>query len=193
MAAMGTRERIIDAAEQSIHEHGIAGATTKRIAQRAGCSEALLYKHFSSKETLFLAVLLERMPALAPALALLRDRAGQGDVAADLTAFAVTAVDFYTSVAPVASGMMADPSLMAGFRAMLAERRSGPHLPVLALAELLRDEQRAGRIDAGLDAVAAASMLLGACFHRASMSSFVDLPGETGEWAETLVATLLRR
>ncbi|MFC7588857.1 TetR/AcrR family transcriptional regulator [Nonomuraea antimicrobica] len=63
---MGTRERIIDAAEQAIHEFGIAGATTRRIAVQAACSEALIYKHFAGKEELFLAVLLERLPALAP-------------------------------------------------------------------------------------------------------------------------------
>ncbi|MFC4115936.1 TetR/AcrR family transcriptional regulator [Nonomuraea zeae] len=190
---MGTRDRIIDAAEQAIHEFGIAGATTKKIARQAGCSEALLYKHFASKESLFLAVLLERLPALHPALARLRLSVGQGDVATNLAEFATAALEFYSRAAAIASGVLADPSLMAGFRSMLADTNSGPHLPILALAEILRAEQRGGRIDPGMDAGAAASMLMGACFHRANLAYYVDLPDEDGPWATAVVATLVRR
>ncbi|MGN9838194.1 TetR/AcrR family transcriptional regulator [Nonomuraea sp. H19] len=190
---MGTRDRIIDAAEQAIHEFGIAGATTKRIARQAGCSEALLYKHFPGKEALFLAVLLERLPALGPALARLRLSEGQGDVAANLTEFAVAAVEFYIKASAIASGVLADPSLMTGFRTMLAKTGGGPHLPILALAEIIGGEQQAGRLDAGMDPQAAAAMLMGACFHRANLSYFIDLPDDTATWAATLVETLIRR
>ncbi|MEQ4718156.1 helix-turn-helix domain-containing protein [Nonomuraea sp. B19D2] len=190
---MRTRDRIIDAAEQAIREFGIAGATTKRIAHLAGCSEALLYKHFAGKEALFLAVLLERLPALAPALARLRLSAGQGDLAAHLTEFALMALEFYRKAAGIASGVLADPSLMAGFRGMLAEREAGPHLPIRALAEILRAEQRGGRLDEVMDADAAAAMLMGACFHRANLSYFVELPDEDGLWAAAIVRTLVRK
>ncbi|MFG1702210.1 TetR/AcrR family transcriptional regulator [Nonomuraea sp. M3C6] len=190
---MRTRDRIVDAAEQAIREFGIAGATTRRIARQAGCSEALLYKHFPGKEALFLAVLLERLPALGPALTRLRLSGGQGDVAANLKEFALAALEFYTRAAGIASGVLADPSLMTGFRAMLAETGSGPHLPILSLAEILRAEQRGGRLDAGLDAQAAASMLMGACFHRANLSYYVDLPEADETWAAAIVGTLVRR
>ncbi|MCK2219578.1 TetR/AcrR family transcriptional regulator [Actinomadura sp. ATCC 31491] len=190
---MGTRERIVDAAEQVIREFGIAGATTKRIAAAAGCSEALLYKHFPGKEKLLLAVLLERLPALGPALTRLRLAAGTGDVAGNLTAFTLAALEFYTRAAGIAAGVIADPSLMAGFRAMLAASGSGPHLPILALAEVIADEQRRDRVDREIDPGAAASMLMGACFHRANLSYYVDPPGDDAAWAATLVDTLLRR
>ncbi|GAA3215985.1 TetR/AcrR family transcriptional regulator [Nonomuraea helvata] len=190
---MRTRDRIIDAAEQAIREFGIAGATTKRIAQQAGCSEALLYKHFAGKEALFLAVLLERLPALGPALARLRLGTGQGDLAANLTEFALTALEFYRKAAGIASGVLADPSLLSGFRTMLAERQAGPHLPIQALAEILRAEQRGGRLDEAADADAAAAMLMGACFHRANLSSFVDLLDEDEPWAAAIARTLVRK
>ncbi|WP_345573855.1 helix-turn-helix domain-containing protein [Nonomuraea rosea] len=190
---MGTRDRIIDAAEQAIHEFGIAGATTRRIARQAGCSEALLYKHFAGKESLFLAVLLERLPALRPALTRLQASVGQGDVAANLAEFAAAALEFYSKAAAIASGVLADPSLLAGFRTMLADRNAGPHLPILALAEILRAEQQGGRIDAGMDAGAAASMLMGACFHRANLAYYVDLPEEDAAWAAGIATTLIRR
>ncbi|WP_043631751.1 TetR/AcrR family transcriptional regulator [Nonomuraea candida] len=190
---MGTRDRIIDAAEQAIHQFGISGATTKRIAQEAGCSEALLYKHFAGKEQLFLAVLLERMPALGPALTRLRRDVGQGDVAANLTAFTTTALEFYARAMAVAGGVLGDPPLLAGFRKMLAEAGIGPHLPIEALADILRAEQAAGRIEAGIDADAAASLLMGACFHRANLACFVDHLGDDHAWAATIVDTLVRR
>ncbi|GAA2210203.1 TetR/AcrR family transcriptional regulator [Nonomuraea monospora] len=190
---MGTRDRILDAAEQAIHEFGIAGATTKRIAQQAACSEALLYKHFGNKEEIVLAVLLERSPALGPALAKLRRSVGQGDPAANLVEFTGKALEFYTRAAAVAGGVLGDPPLMAGFRAMLAKADLGPHLPIQALAEILRAEQQAGRVEAGLDADAAASLLMGACFHRANLTHFVDLPDDDATWSATIVRTLLRR
>ena len=190
---MSTRDRIVDAAEQAIREFGISGATTRRIAAQAGCSEALIYKHFAGKEELFLAVLLERMPALAPALARLRASAGQGDLAGELTRFALAAVEFYTKAATIASGMLADPSLLASFRSMLAATETGPHLPIRALAEILAADGAPGRLDPALDAGAADSLLTGACFPRANLSYFVD-PGQKDEkWAAGVVATLLRR
>jgi AcrR family transcriptional regulator len=190
---MRTRDRIIDAAEQAIREFGIAGATTKRIAQQAGCSEALLYKHFAGKEALFLAVLLERLPALGPALERLRESTGQGDLAGNLAEFALMALEFYTKAAAIASGLLADPSLMAGFRGMLAASDMGPHLPIRALAEILRAEQRGGRLDEGIDADAAASMLMGACFHRANLTHYVELPEADEPWAAAIARTLVRK
>ncbi|NUR83663.1 MAG: helix-turn-helix transcriptional regulator [Nonomuraea sp.] len=190
---MSTRDRILDAAEQVIREYGIAGATTKRIAQRADCSEALLYKHFASKERLVLAVLLERLPAMGPALHRLRSWAGEGDLAAHLAEFAVAAVTFYTEAAAIASGAIGDPELIVGFREMLAKAGTGPHLPILALADILREEQRLGRLDAALDPAAAADLLMGACFHRANLSYFVTLPKDTAAWAAGVVSTLIRR
>ncbi|MEV0384226.1 helix-turn-helix domain-containing protein [Nonomuraea sp. NPDC050643] len=190
---MSTRDRIIDAAEQAIHEFGIAGATTKRIAGRAGCSEALLYKHFAGKEALLLAVLLERLPALGPALTRLRQGVGQGDVAAGLTEFALAALSFYTRGAAIAGGLLGDPPLLAGFRDMLAKDHTGPHVPIRMLAEILRAEQQGGRLDPAIDADAAATLLMGACFQRAHLSCFVDLPDADESWAAAAVSTLIRK
>jgi AcrR family transcriptional regulator len=60
---LGTREKIVEAAERVMRERGLARTTTKEIARAAGYSEGTLYKHFESKEDLFLAVLAERFPA----------------------------------------------------------------------------------------------------------------------------------
>lgn len=187
--SLGTRDRIIDAAEQTIREYGIAGATTKRIAVRAACSEALIYKHFQGKVELFMAVLMERMPALAPALARLHGTVGKGDVQANLTEFAGAALTFYGEAAPIAAGLLSEPALMAEFKALLAVSEGGPHKPIRVLADYLRAEQQLGRVHGDPDAMA--SLIMGACYQRAHLARFVDMP-DVG-YADSIVGELLRR
>jgi AcrR family transcriptional regulator len=187
-----TRARVVAAAEQAIREYGMAGATTKRIARLADCSEALLYKHFDGKESLILAVILEHAPFLAPALRRLGDSAGTGDLAAKLAEFAVASVEFYAASIPTAAGVMTDPALLAGFREVLAARDMGPHVPIRLLGAILRGEQRAGRVRPDADCDALATLLMGACYQRAHLSVFVELPDTDRDFADTVVRTLLK-
>lgn len=53
LSAEERRASIVAAALPVIAEHGINGVTTRQIAEAAGVSEALLYKHFPSKEALY--------------------------------------------------------------------------------------------------------------------------------------------
>lgn len=52
-----TRERILSAALKLFSERGYLGATTKEIAKASGISEVTLFRHFQSKENLFISVL----------------------------------------------------------------------------------------------------------------------------------------
>jgi AcrR family transcriptional regulator len=56
--APGTRERILDAAEQAFGDHGLRGARVHEIVARAGVNERMLYHHFGDKEGLYRAVLM---------------------------------------------------------------------------------------------------------------------------------------
>ncbi len=51
-----TRRRLIDAARLEFSEKGIEAATTRGIAQRAGCNEVTIFRHFESKQKLLAAV-----------------------------------------------------------------------------------------------------------------------------------------
>lgn len=53
-----TANRILHAAAEEIAAHGIAGARTMRIAERAGVTHAMLHYYFRSKEELHRSVLL---------------------------------------------------------------------------------------------------------------------------------------
>ena len=57
---LSSRERrraIVAAVQSSFAEKGFDGTTTRELARAAGVSEALLYKHFPSKESLYAAML----------------------------------------------------------------------------------------------------------------------------------------
>ncbi len=51
------REAIIQAAQKVFAEKGFHGTTSKQLAEAAGVSEALVFKHFPSKEALYRAIL----------------------------------------------------------------------------------------------------------------------------------------
>ncbi|MEV4164507.1 TetR/AcrR family transcriptional regulator [Nonomuraea dietziae] len=187
---MDTRERILDAATRAMRDLGVARATTKEIAKAADCSEALLYKHFSSKEMLYNAVFRERIPVLKEASARLHANVGKGSLEENLTEYALAAVRLYKDVLPLAGGMFADPMLLDVMRASFASTGSGPHQAVLALARFLRAEQRRGRVLAQADPDAAAALLLGACFQRAFFEHLVELPDDADRFAADLVSML---
>ena len=54
--AIGTRERLLDAARALIEEGGYAAASVLAVAERAGVASGTLYRHFASKEELFVEV-----------------------------------------------------------------------------------------------------------------------------------------
>lgn len=53
---IGMKQRLIEAARLEFSERGIEAATTRGIAERAGCNEVTLFRHFESKQKLLAAV-----------------------------------------------------------------------------------------------------------------------------------------
>jgi AcrR family transcriptional regulator len=52
-----TRAELIAAAVETLRESGFAGASARKIAQRAGCNQALVFYHFGSVNDLLIAAL----------------------------------------------------------------------------------------------------------------------------------------
>ncbi|MFF0744563.1 TetR/AcrR family transcriptional regulator [Streptomyces sp. NPDC004111] len=173
-----TRERIVDAAHELMRTLGLVRATTKEIARAAGCSEAALYKHFASKEDLFVTVLSERLPRLTPLLHRLALDPGERTVEENLTEIARQAVLFYAESFPIGASLYAESRLKARHDSVMREMGTGPHMPIEGLDAYLRTERAAGRISPDADTFAAASLLLGACAQR---TFAYDLEGEIGK------------
>ncbi|MER5950919.1 TetR/AcrR family transcriptional regulator [Streptomyces sp. NPDC001904] len=191
------RVRIVEAAHELMLSIGLARTTTKAIAQAAGCSEAALYKYFANKEELFVTVLNERLPKLGSLLdRLLAEGAGDSGrtVEENLRDIALEAALFYEQTFPMAASLYAEPKLKRRHEEVMRELGKGPHRPIQGLDAYLRAEQRAGRIGAGADTYAAASLLLGACAQRAfayDMSPDGKPPQPVDEFAAHIARTLL--
>ncbi|WP_307840861.1 helix-turn-helix domain-containing protein [Streptomyces sp. GESEQ-4] len=162
-----TRVRILDAAHELMLTLGLARATTKEIAKAAGCSEAALYKHFASKEDLFIRVLAERLPRLGPLLTSLAAEPGGHTLEENLTEIARQAALFYEQSFPIAASLYAETQLKRRHDDAMRQMGMGPHKPIEGLDAYLRAERDAGRVRADADTFAAASLLLGACAQRA--------------------------
>lgn len=166
-SAKPARERILDAAHELMLTVGLARATTKEIAKGADCSEAALYKHFASKEELFIRVLSERLPRLTPLLHGLAAEPARASLEENLTEIARQAALFYEQSFPIAASLYAQTQLKRRHDDAMRELGTGPHLPIEGLDAYLRTERAAGRVRADADTFAAASLLLGACSQRA--------------------------
>lgn len=185
-----TRERIVDAAAQVMRAQGLARATTKEIARTAGCSEALLYKHFRAKEDLFLAVLQERVPGRLPRLlATLADEAGQGTVEENLERVAHAAITFYQDSFPIAASIFSELRLLEGYRTAMRERGAGPQTVNTWLAAYLRAEQALGRVRRTPTRRRWPHCCSGACLQHAFLGHFTDT-GSADDTAGRLARTL---
>ncbi len=192
---MSMREQIVDAAEQVIRDLGLARCTTKEIAEVAGCSEGTIYRHFRSKEDVFLAVLAERLPGLLPVLRALPEEIGsEGEVRASLQEVAEEALAFYRASMPMLLSVFAEPKLLDRHREWMRANNAGPHRAAELLADYLRRAQREDLVSRDADPVAAAQLLLGACYLAAYGGVFAA-PGvgpEPLREAESFVRQLWR-
>ena len=200
-----TRDRILDAAAHVMRTRGFARTTTKEIARAAGYSEATLYKHFTDKTDLFLAVLKERLPSLGSTLGALSAAldadtsspvgpATRESLASRLAATARGAIAFYEASFPISASVFSEPELLAAHHAAVTRQGAGPQYPLAALARYLRLEQERGRIRPGANCDAAASLLLGSCFQYAFLRCFAQLPPDpaaAAAHADGIAATLL--
>src|ERR1043166_2227934 len=75
MAGEERREQILSVAMTLFSNHGFRGTTTKEIAHAAGVSEAMVFRHFATKEELYAAILDHKACA--------HDRFNPKDLAAD--------------------------------------------------------------------------------------------------------------
>jgi AcrR family transcriptional regulator len=194
VAAVSTRDRILDVTAALMRSAGLAGVTTREIARAAGLTEAALYRHFKSKEDLLTCALAERLPVFVEVLKYLPQRVGQDTVDANLIRVAEAAVPFYRHAMVILSAIFGDPHLLARHRAWAEETSLGPQRANTHVSAYLLAERDAGRLRAEFDVDAAAALLLGACMQRAFFDEFLGretAPEGVAAYAASLVATLL--
>src|SRR6266545_2376428 len=164
----GIRRHILAAAEEIIHDRGLRAATTRAIAQRAGCAEGSIYRYFVDKHALFMEIVRTRFPQFLELISTLPDRAGTATVRKNLEEVARTALGFYRAIVPMVIGAMAERELL--------------------------EEQRLGRISEKVSPEHATRTLLGACFSEALLEELVGAEAVLGsdeQYAREIVRSLM--
>jgi AcrR family transcriptional regulator len=159
VAIRDIREQLFDAAERVLLRDGPSALTTRAVTTEAGCANGVLHRHFDDFDAFLTEFVLDRIDRMAPQAAALRESAGTGTVADNLTD-ALTAVFGSVAVAIVPLVTFRDE-----LRARL--RQTWPAgVPVLTdaavmIASYLAAERDLRRIAADADVDTLAVMLIG--------------------------------
>ena len=159
IAIRDPREQLFDAAERILLRDGPNALTSRAVTTEAGFAKGVLHRHFADFDA-FLAELVEdRIARIERQAAALRDSAGTGTVAGNLTS-ALT--DLFESVAVAIVALIISRD---NLRARLRQTRPSG-VPLLAeatamIASYLTIERDLGRIAADADVDTLAPMLIG--------------------------------
>jgi AcrR family transcriptional regulator len=185
------RPEILAATEALIRTRGLAGTTTRAIAEQAGCSEAALYVHFDSRLTLLLAVLEESLPDMLVPLKSLEQSIGSRTPHQNLVTALRAIFAFHERVVPMLCSLFSDPELLTAYRNSLASRNKGPQGAMARLQKYISAEQSLGRIRKPIDAETAATMLMAGSFFKAFVSKFFGTPPPSTTVFKRLVAAAI--
>ncbi|MFI9010887.1 TetR/AcrR family transcriptional regulator [Actinosynnema sp. NPDC053489] len=145
VAIRDVREQLFDAADRILLRDGPSALTSRAVTTEAGCAKGVLHRHFEDFDAFLAEFVLDRVDRMDGQAAALREAAGTGEVADNLTD-AVIALFGSVAVAIVALVTFRDE-----LRARL--RRAWPAgVPVLTeavtvIAGYLTAERDLGRLD----------------------------------------------
>lgn len=181
-------QRLIEAARAEFGDKGIEAATTRGIAERAGCNEVTLFRNFESKQKLLQAVVAETSEEFR---VLSECRSGfSGDLLADLSRFAEVYDDSLQRCEGMARAMIGESRR----RPTLAKELIGDVLEPIhrAIADYLEQRKPSGEVRADLNGMAFAeiltSALMGGLLRRGSGLSTLDRQ----DWIRETVGVMVR-
>lgn len=159
VAIRDVREQLFGAAERVLLRDGPNALTSRAVTTEAGCAKGVLHKHFADFDAFLAEFVMDRIARLDERTAALRDAAGTGTVADNLTG-AVTAL-FGSAALALVGLITARDELRARLR-----RDLPAGVPVLTeaaelIAAYLAAERDLGRIAADADVDTLAAMLIG--------------------------------
>ena len=160
VAIRDVREQLFDAAERVLLRDGPSALTSRAVTTEAGCAKGVLHRHFADFDAFLAELVLDRIGQMETQAAALRESAGTGTVAGNLTG-ALTVL--FGSVAVAIVGLLI---FRDDLRARLRQARPAG-VPVLTeatamIASYLTAEQNLGRIAADADVDTLAPTLIGA-------------------------------
>jgi AcrR family transcriptional regulator len=159
VAMRDARTQLFDAAERVLLRDGPNALTSRAVTTEAGCAKGVLHRHFADFDAFLAELVLDRIARLEGQAAALRDSAGTGTVADNLTG---ALLDLYGSVAVAIVSLI---TFRDNLRALLRRHRP-TGIPLLTeaaamLASYLTAERDLGRITADADVDTLALTLIG--------------------------------
>ena len=159
VAIRDPREQLFDAAERVLLRDGPSALTSRAVTAEAGFAKGVLHRHFADFDAFLAEFVLDRIARIDNQAAALRDSAGTGTVAGNLTG-ALMGLFGSAAVAIIALITFRDD-----LRIRLRQARSSG-VPLLAeatamIASYLTAERDLGRIAAQADVGTLAPMLIG--------------------------------
>ncbi|MEU4499034.1 TetR family transcriptional regulator [Streptomyces sp. NPDC023998] len=159
VAIRDARDQLFDAAERVLLRDGPSALTSRAVTTEAGCAKGVLHRHFADFDAFLAELVLDRIARIDSQAAALRNSAGTGTVADNLSG-ALT--DLFGSVAVAMVGLVTSRD---DLRARL--RQATPTgIPVLTeatamIASYLNAERELGRIAADVDVDTLSPTLIG--------------------------------
>ncbi|MFC4588059.1 TetR/AcrR family transcriptional regulator [Sphaerisporangium corydalis] len=186
IAIRDAREQLFDAAERVLLRDGPSALTSRAVTTEAGCAKGVLHRHFADFDAFLAGLVLDRVGRLGGQAAALRESAGTGTVAGNLT---LALTDLFGTVAVAIVGLVISRD---DLRARLRQARP-TGVPLLAeatamIASYLATEREFGRIAADADVDTLALTLIGA--GHLLFADRKGTPPENGA-VHTVVATVL--
>jgi AcrR family transcriptional regulator len=154
---MSAREQLLEAAARLYAEAGYRGATTRRIADRAGVNEITLFRHFGSKDTLI-------REAIARAGSAIESQAlpdPPRDPSRELREWARAHIGALRKRRSLIRTCMGEIEEHPG---IFSAENSPPAVAAKALSRYLRRLRETGQAKAQFNEVAASAMLMGVLF-----------------------------
>ncbi|MER6141182.1 TetR/AcrR family transcriptional regulator [Streptomyces sparsogenes] len=160
VALRDAREQLFDAAERVLLRDGPSALTSRAVTTEAGCAKGVLHRHFADFDAFLAELVLDRIARIDDQAAALREAAGTGTVADNLTG---ALSDLFESVAVAIVSLI---TFRDDLRARLRQDRPAG-LPLLAeatamIAAYLTAERDLGRVAADADVDTLAPTLIGA-------------------------------
>lgn len=161
VALRDVREQLFDAAERVLLRDGPNALTSRAVTTEAGCAKGVLHRHFADFDAFLTELVLDRLGRIDTQAAALRDAAGTGTVADNLTH---VLTDLFESVAVAIVALV---TFRDDLRARLRQARQAAGIPVLTeatamIAAYLAAERDLGRLAADADVDTLAPTLIGA-------------------------------
>jgi AcrR family transcriptional regulator len=147
------RQRALrDAATGVFAEKGYDCATTREVAERAGCSEGLIHRYFGGKRGLLLDILRGKTDAAAAVM--LGSLADSDDLCAEVEAFVSWWLDYTWEMRDFMRVAVARSVVDEEVARLISELN---HQRINVIADKLRRHQRAGRVRPDVDCEAIAA------------------------------------